>query len=158
MTISNNFSDFGKSFQDNLLKCIIFDREFSNRVQEILEINYFEFRHHQIIVKKIFEYKQKYNKNPSLSDIKSIIKTELKDLTDVLKEKINNFLEEEIKNFKIEEYPYVKDKTIDFCRKQKLYAAMEKSIDLLNNSSFDEVAKIINDSIRIGADNNVGYE
>ena len=42
---------------------------------------------------------------------------------------------------------YIKETSLDFCKKQKLKEAMMKSVKLLNNSSFDEISTVINDAI-----------
>jgi replicative DNA helicase len=58
----------------------------------------------------------------------------------------------------LENQEYIKDTALDFCRKQNLKSAMIKSIGLLQNSSFDEIAVVINQSLKLGADNNAGYD
>ena len=53
---------------------------------------------------------------------------------------------------------YIKETSLDFCKKQKLKEAMMKSVKLLNNSSFGEISTVINDAIKLGADGNYGYD
>jgi replicative DNA helicase len=53
---------------------------------------------------------------------------------------------------------YIKDTALDFCKKQNLKSAMVKSIALLQNSSFDEISQVINDSLKLGMDNDEGYD
>jgi hypothetical protein len=53
---------------------------------------------------------------------------------------------------------YVKEQSLDFCRKQNLKKAMMKSVALLQNCSFDEISKTINDALVLGSDNNFGYD
>ena len=55
----------------------------------------------------------------------------------------------------LENQEYIKDTALDFCRKQNLKSAMIKSIGLLQNSSFDEIAVVINQSLKLGADNDL---
>lgn len=160
MDKNKGFSDFGKNFQDTLVKSIVLDKGFCGRIQEVLEINYFEYKHHQVFVKKIFEHIEKYNQHPSISNLKTIVKTELNDVPEVLRNKVQDFVEESFgKDFLLsDDATFVKDKSIDFCKKQKLYVAMEKSIELLNQASFDEISKVINDALKLGVDNNFGYD
>ena len=47
---------------------------------------------------------------------------------------------------------------LDFCRKQKLKEAMIQSARLIQTSSLDEISTIINDALKLGADNDVGYD
>jgi hypothetical protein len=44
---------------------------------------------------------------------------------------------------------YIKDTSLDFCKKQNLKSAMVKSIGLLQNSSYDEISQVINDSLSL---------
>jgi RecA/RadA recombinase len=53
---------------------------------------------------------------------------------------------------------YIKEQSLDFCRKQNLKKAMMKSVALLQNCSFDEISKTINDALVLGSDNNFGYD
>ena len=53
---------------------------------------------------------------------------------------------------------YIKDTSLDFCKKQNLKSAMVKSIGLLQSSSFDEISQVINDSLKLGMDNEEGYD
>ncbi|HHZ96661.1 MAG TPA: hypothetical protein EYN67_14195, partial [Flavobacteriales bacterium] len=53
---------------------------------------------------------------------------------------------------------YIKDTSLDFCKKQNLKSAMVKSIGLLQTSSFDEISQVINDSLKLGLDGDEGYD
>tara|TARA_Y100000310_G_C20615032_1_gene780164 strand:- start:471 stop:1628 length:1158 start_codon:yes stop_codon:yes gene_type:complete len=58
----------------------------------------------------------------------------------------------------VQDVDYIKDTALDFCKKQNLKSAMVKSIGLLQNSSFDEISQVINDSLKLGMDNDAGYD
>ena len=57
----------------------------------------------------------------------------------------------------IEEAAFVKDKAIDFCRKQVLKGAMLQSAKLLKSSSFEEIEKLIKEALVLGTDNDFGH-
>jgi replicative DNA helicase len=155
----NSLADFGKSFQDNLVKSIILDKDFCSKMIEVLEIRHLEQKPHQIIVQKVFDYINKYNKHPSVSDVKTIVKTDLGEVSDVLREEVKKFFVDNFsKDSKVEDTTYVKDKSLEFCKKQRLYIAMEQSIELLNKSSFDAISKKINDALKLGESHNIGYD
>lgn len=52
---------------------------------------------------------------------------------------------------------FVKQNSIEFCKKQKLKEAMIKSVELLKKSSFDEIKQLIDVAIKLGANPDVGY-
>ena len=54
------FSKFGKSFQENLVQLIVEQRAFADQIEEVLDIEFLEFKYLRMLVKKIFEYKEKY--------------------------------------------------------------------------------------------------
>ena len=52
-----------------------------------------------------------------------------------------------IKTKDITDAAYIKDTSLDFCRKQNLKEAMMISVELLQTCSFDEISKVINESL-----------
>ena len=151
------FSKFGKSFQESLVQLIVEQRVFADQIEEVLDIEFIEFKYLRSLVRKIFEYKQKYKTHPSYQNLVTIFKTELEDENDILKKQIKDYIIR-INKDEVDGEEYIKDTALDFCRKQKLKEAMVKSIGLLQQSSFDEISSVINNALRLGSDNEQGYE
>jgi len=59
-TEQEDFSQFGKPFQENLCQLIFSSRAFADQMQEVLDINFLEFKYLQVFVKLVFHYKEKY--------------------------------------------------------------------------------------------------
>jgi hypothetical protein len=72
-----SFSKFGKSFQEELTFLILDDREFSDRMLEVLNIEFLEFKYLQVFIGKIFDYKKKYTSHPSYETMKTVLKSDL---------------------------------------------------------------------------------
>ena len=154
-----SFSQFGKSFQEELAFLILDDREFSDRMLEVLNIQFLEFKYLQVFIDKIFSYKKKYTTHPSYETLKTILKSDISEHNDVLQKQIRDYYARSLSSMDIlTNAEYVKDKALDFCRKQKLREAMIKSTSLLKNSSFDEISQVINDALKAGAESNQGYD
>ena len=151
------FSKFGKSFQESLVQLIVEQRVFADQIEEVLDINFIEFKYLRALVRKIFEYKQKYKTHPSYQNLVTIFKTEFDEESDILKNQIKDYIIR-INKSEVDGEEYIKDTSLDFCRKQKLKEAMVKSISLLQQSSFDEISSVINNALRLGSDNEQGYE
>ncbi|MDP3986980.1 MAG: hypothetical protein Q8P81_02025, partial [Nanoarchaeota archaeon] len=154
-----SFEQFGQNFQNKLAVIITRESAFADQIFEVLEFNYFEYKHLQTYIQKIFNYKQQYKIHPSVETIKTVIKTELENENEMLREQIDEFFSSFVlSNEKVEDAEYVKDKSLDFCKKQKLKEAMIKSIDYLEKSSFDEISTTINNALKLGNDNNFGHD
>ena len=157
MTDKADFSRYGKTFQDKLTYLILTERTFADQIGEVLDYNFLEFRYLQEIVKSVYDYKQKYEVYPSLKIMATLIKNDIED--DVVKEQAKEYLLGTLKDHTIiEDCDYVKETSLDFCKKQKLKEAMMKSVKLLNSSSFDEISSVINDALKLGTDVNFGYD
>ena len=152
-----DFSKFGKTFQDKLTYLILTERVFADQIGEVLDVNFLEFKYLQSIVRSIYEYKEKYEVYPSLKIMASLVKNNIDD--DVVKEQAREYLVNVLKDPSIiEDCDYVKETSLDFCKKQKLKEAMMQSVKLLNRSSFDEISTVINDALKLGSDTDFGYD
>ena len=163
VNVSNNnsvsFSKYGKSFQEKLAFIILEDRVFSDRMLEVLNIEFLEFKYLQVFIGKIFEHKKKYNTHPSVETLTTILKSELNDHNETLQKQVRGYFARVLSDVNVlESSEYIKDTALDFCRKQKLREAMIKSSALLQKSSFDEISTLINDALKAGADSDFGYD
>ena len=157
MSAKPSFSDYGKSFQEDLVHLILNDRPFADQILEVLDVNFLELEYLRLFTNKIVEYRQKYSKQSSHTIVDSILNTELSKEDKVVSEQIKEYFSK-VSSTEVEGSEYIKEQSLDFCRKQNLKEAMLKSVDLLQSCSFDEISKIINDSLKLGSENNFGYD
>jgi replicative DNA helicase len=154
-----SFSRYGKTFQEKLSFFILDDRVFSDRMLEVLTVEFLEFKYLQIFVEKIFSHKKKYGTQPSYETMKTILKSGLDGENEALQKQIRDYYARILSNVNVfESAEWVKDTSLDFCRKQKLREAMMKSTTLLQKCSFDEISVLINDALKAGADADFGYD
>ena len=155
----DDFSKFGKNFQETLCHIILDDRPFADQIFEVLEENFLELTYLRVFVKKIREYKGKYGTHPTRDVMKSILRTGISHEQDSVQKMLRNYYARILSHdVESSEAGYIKDTALDFCKKQKLQEAMVKSVPLISTSSFDEVAKIINDALKLGNSNDIGYD
>ena len=88
-----------------------------------------------------------------------MVRTQTEDYSDSIIKQVIEFLAR-IKSNAIgdDDEEYVKEKSLDFCKKQKLKEAILKSVDLLQSQSFDQIQKVINEAMNLGADNDHGHD
>ena len=152
-----SFGRYGKNFQEILVQLIFDDRPFADQIMEVLDVNFLELEYLRVFVNKIIEYRAKYNIHPSAQALGSIFNTDLESESEVIQRQVREYF----RKIQIQEptdTDYVKEQSLDFCRKQNLKKAMMKSVALLQTCSFDEISKTINDALKLGSDNNFGYD
>ena len=152
-----SFSKFGKDFQESLCQMIMQDRPFADQIMEVLDISFLELHYLRVFVQKIFEYREEYSVHPTYKIMISIIRADIEDENVATQQQLRNYFAR-IHDAKVSGSDYIKATALDFCRKQKLKEAMIKSVPLLEKSSFDEIAKIINDAIKMGDPSDFGYD
>ena len=152
-----NFSKYGKSFQEKLCMVILDDRSFADQIEEVLDVNFLELNYLKLFLNKIFAYRKKYGVHPSRDIMKTILRSELDNENELTAKQTREFyVRSQVTD--VSDVPYIKDTSLDFCKKQNLKSAMVKSIGLLQNSSFDEISQVINESLKLGMDNEEGYD
>jgi hypothetical protein len=152
-----NFSKYGKSFQEKLCMLILDDRTFADQIEEVLDVNFLELNYLKLFLNKVFDYRKKYGVHPSRDIIKTILRSELDNENELTSKQTREFYVRS-QVTPLQDVEYIKDTALDFCKKQNLKSAMIKSIGLLQNSSFDEISQVINDSLKLGMDNEEGYD
>ena len=155
----NNFSKFGKTFQEDLCHLMLNDRTFADQMFEVLDLNFLELKHLRVFTRKVKEYREKYGVHPTSNIMHSIIRTGLDSEPESVKVRIREYFARVLANGEIpDSSEYIKDTALDFCKKQKLKEALIKSVELIKSSSFDEVSKVIDTALNLGTDNTLGYD
>ena len=152
-----SFGRYGKTFQEGLIQLIFEDRPFADQITEVLNGNFLELEYLRVFLRKIVEYRGKYDRHPSVEAMTSILRTELENEDEVIQKQIREYFVR-IHSRELTDPEYIKETSLDFCRKQNLKEAMMKSIPLLQKNSFDEISKVINEALKLGSENNFGYD
>jgi KaiC/GvpD/RAD55 family RecA-like ATPase len=153
-----NLGIFGKSFQENLCKLLLYNRSFCDQMQEVLDTNFLELKYLQVFTQKLFDYKDKYKSHPTNGTLNSIFNTELECENDVIQKQVRDYFIRTQTSPEVTDQEYIKTASLDFCKKQVLKSAMIKSAPLLEKSSFEEIERLIIKALRSGLDNDFGYD
>jgi len=152
-----SFSKYGKSFQETLAQLILEDRPFADQIEEVLNVKFFEIKYLNIFVSKILEYRNRYGVHPTSKIMASLLRTEMDDENEAIQKQVRDYFARTLVK-SVEGKEYIKDTSLDFCRKQNLKGAILKSIGLLQTSSFDEIKNVIDEAMKLGIDNNFGHD
>ena len=157
MTSSTDFSKFGKTFQESLVKLLLEDRPFCDQLEEVLDVSFFELKYLRVFSKIIIKYREKFNTHPNAETLGMLLRTSLDEESPVIQKQVRDFFSRINKN-PVDAVDYVKTTALDFCKKQKLKLAILTSVDLLQKSSFEEIQKVINEAMKLGTDNDHGHD
>ena len=103
------------------------------------------------------DYKTKYKTQPTKDIMSSLLKSSLDEENEAIQKQIRDFFIR-YSSKDIEGIEYVKETSLDFCKKQKLKEAILKSVNLLQNSSYDEIKGLIDNALKLGIDPDHGHD
>ena len=152
-----NFSKYGKGFQESLVQLILEDRPFADQIEEVLNVGFFELKYLRVFVEKMLEYRKKYGVHPTSKIMSSVLRTELDNENEAVQKQVRDYFARTLVRA-VDGKEYIKETSLDFCKKQNLKSAILKSVNLLQSSSFDEIKNVIDEALKLGVDNNHGHD
>ncbi len=151
---ANKLNEYGHQFQIKVLYCLLSEKEFLQKVVDLLTAEDFESPAHKWVVSLILNYYAKYHTYPTMEVLKIELK---KEKNEVLKLSIKEELKQ-VYTTSHDEIDYVKEEFQDFCKNQRLREALLKSVDLLKTGEYEGIRGLINTALKAGNDKNIGHE
>jgi hypothetical protein len=158
-TATASFNQYGKSFQEKVMQALLVDRAWSDQMLEVFDVSYFDLKYLTFLADRYFGHAKKYKVFPTLQLLITIIRDELKTGTDiVLRDQIIDFLTRMRANPDPGDLPYVKEKALDFCRKQALKQALEGAIDDIAAEKYELLVENIKKAVCVGTTPQLGHD
>lgn len=153
------FSQYGKSFQEKVFQGLLTDRSWATQMTEIMTPAYFDLKYLQYLCKSYFSYHQKYKDFPTLPLLITIIRDDLKEGKDtILRDQIVEFLQRIRVNPDMGDLQFVKDKSLDFCKKQAMREALEKAVEMIATDNIDSVVDLMKNALAAGTPAAIGHD
>ncbi len=153
------FTHFGKGFQEKIVQALLLDRQWASQFCEVVKPEYFEFSYLQKTVDIYLTYQKKYKDFPSIPLMIDIVKDELKKGMDsTLRDQIVDCVKRISQNKEFGDLAYVKEKSLEFCRRMELKSALEKCVDLVAQNNYESVVDVIRKAITIGGESSPGMD
>jgi len=154
-----NFSKYGKTFQEKVFQSMLTDKDWSAQMVEVMTPEYFDIKYLQYLCEKYFTYFAKYKSFPTLSLLVTIIKDELISSKDVaLRDQIIEYLHRMKTSPDMCDIAYVKEKSLEFCKRQAFKEALEKSVELIQTDKYEHVVDIMKNAVSVGLPNSNGHD
>lgn len=159
MTDRPTFGSYGKSFQEKIVQALLTDKQWAEQMVEVINVDYFDVKYLTFLADRYFAYAKKYKVFPTLQLLVTIIRDDLKVGNDiVLKDQIVEFLQRMRQNPDMCDIPYVKEKSLDFCRKQALKAALESAVDQIAGEKYEQIVETIKQAVNVGLPVALGHD
>ena len=159
MSLDRNFSKFGKAFQEKVFQSMLTDVHWSAQMIEVMSSDYFDLKYLSFLCERYYSYYEKYKTFPTLTILITIIKEDLSKSKDhVLRDQIIEYLHRMKTNPDVGDLQYVKDKSLEFCKRQAFKDALEQSVELIQTEKYESVINIMKEAISVGMPNTAGHD
>ena len=153
--VSENFNQFGPTFQSKIISSLLSDNKFIQTISDILEPKYFDSDANKWLSTEVSKYFNEFRKAPTLEVLKIKI-TQMDD--DILKVSVIENLKEAWRNIEATDLEFVKQETLDFCKNQVLKGAIVEAVDLLEQKKYDEIKTIVDAAMKAGSERDLGHD
>jgi replicative DNA helicase len=154
-----SFGTYGKSFQEKVVQALLVDKHYAEQMLEVFEIGYFEPKYLQYLADRYFSYAKKYKVFPTLQLLLTIIRDELKTGTDtIIRDQIVDYLQRMRANPDPGDLQYVREKSLDFCKKQALKKALEEAVDQIQAEKYESIVDSIKKAVMVGTAPQLGHD
>ena len=157
MSENISFSRYGKAFQEGLVQIIYEDRPFADQITEVLDTNFLELEYLRVFVEKIINYRDRYGTHPSAEAVITMLRTELDSEDEIVRKQVREYFAK-ITAKEATDTQYIKEQSLDFCRKQALKEALEESVRAIASEQYESVIDIMKDAISKGSPSSIGHD
>ena len=156
---AGHFGQYGKNFQEKIFQCLLIDKDWATQMSEVMTHEYFEIRYLNYLTEKFFAYFKRYKCFPSLQVLITIVRDDLREGKDILlRDQIVEFLHRIKTNPDLSDLQFVKEKSLDFCRKKAMKDALEESVGLISADKYDTVIDVMKKALSVGTPSTVGHD
>lgn len=144
-----------KHFEERIVQALIVDHKFSEQMLEVVDVEYFNLEYLKEIAKVFFGYYEKYSAFPSFKLLVGICKEEIQN--QVLKEQVYHYFVKIKKEPLNGDLEYIKEQSLDFCKKRCLAIALETTLDLIEDKKYEQIIPIVQKALVIGSERDSGH-
>jgi len=154
-----SFASFGKAFQEKILQSLLSDETWASQMMEVLKSSYFEKDYLKYLFDLYSGYHTRYKCFPTLQLLVTMAQDDLKEGKDaVLCHTVVNYITRMKSDPDIHDLPYVKDRSLNFCKNQALKDALEQAVDLIQAEKYETIVDVVKKAITVGTPNSTGYD
>jgi len=154
-----SFGQYGKPFQEKVMQALLTDRQWAEQMGEVFDVSYFDLKYLQFLGERYFDYSKKYKVFPSFQLLVTIIKDDLKQGSDILlRDQIIEYLMRMRANPDSGDLQFVKEKSLDFCRKQALKQELMVAAEKIQDGKYEEIVDGIKKAVQVGTTPSLGHD
>ena len=152
----DRMDEFGQPFQHKLFKYLMVNREFADKIIDILEPKYFSNEHYARFCRITMDYREEFKRVPSVEIMESLVQT-VPELSEPKREMLKTIMIK-VKDANYEDQDFVEGRSLEFCKNQAVKNALVESVTLLKNKKYDDIREILDKALKAGEGSDLGHD
>jgi replicative DNA helicase len=153
-----SFEELGRGYQEKCLQSLFEDQTYAEMMTDVFEPEYFTYTHLKRIGQIFFDYRNRYKAFPSL-DV-AMIQLQQEDAgSDPAMISMANDFAKRMKTTPLNgDKGWIQESSLEFCKRQKLIAAIGKCLEQVENKRYDSIAGTIREALDRGSPKDHGHD
>lgn len=151
-----SFEELGRGYQEKVLHSLFEDSTYAEMMVDVFDPQYFTYSHLQGLARLFFEYRGRYKSFPSAEV--TLLQLRQEDEDPAAFAMAVDFAK------RMQTVPlngdkgWIQESSLEFCKRQKLIAAIGKCLDQVENKRYDNIASTIREALDRGSPRDHGHE
>lgn len=151
-----SFEELGRGYQEKCCQSLFEDHVYAEMMLDVFEPQFFTYTHLQHLARLLFEYRNRYKEFPSMEVILLQLKQE--DDDPAMFAMAVDFAKRVQTTPLNGDRGWIQESSLEFCKRQKLIAAIGKCLDQVENKRYDNIAGTIRAALDGGSPRDHGHE
>ncbi len=152
------FEELGRGYQEKVMQAIFEDQVYAEVMTDVFDPSYFTYVHLQRISELFFAYRNRFKTFPSI-DVIHLQLTQDDDGRDpAMMAMASDFIRRVSTSPLNGDKGWIQESSLEFCRRQKLVAALAKCLDQVESKRYDSIAGTIREALDRGSPRDHGHE
>ncbi len=152
------FEEMGRAYQERVLQALFEDATYAEMMTDVFEPSYFTFVHLQRLSELFFSYRARYKAFPSI-DVAMLQLGQDDDGRDPAMMSMAADFVRRVQSMPLNgDKAWIEESSLEFCKSQKLIAALGKCLDQVENKRYDSIAATIREALDRGSPRDHGHE
>lgn len=158
MSEQKTFEEMGRSYQEKVLQSLFEDQLYAEMMTDVFEPSYFTFVHLQRLSELFFAYRTRYKAFPGIDMALLQLSQEDDGRDPAMMSMAVDFVKRMQSTPLNGDKAWIEESSLEFCKSQKLIAALGKCLDQVESKRYDSIAATIRQALDQGSPRDHGHE
>ena len=158
MSELKTFEELGRGYQEKVLQGLFEDSVYAEMMTDVFDPSYFTFIHLQRLSELFFAYRTQYKTFPSIEVALLQLSQEDDGRDPAMMVMASDFVRRMQATPLGGDRGWIQDSSLEFCKRQKLVAALGKCLDQVESKRYDSIAGTLREALDRGSPRDFGHE